>query len=102
MESTEITSDIVFRGEISYEGKLEVSGRVEGKVSSEGALILNSTGFIKGDVKVRQVSLKGDMTGNIACDLISILNSGKLFGDIECKQLQVDRGGVHNGTTIMT
>jgi len=102
MESTELTGDIQFRGEIEYDGKLEISGRVEGQILSEGGLTLNSAGFIKGNVNVRQVTLKGEMVGNIDCDLISILNSGKLFGDITCKQLQVDRGGIHNGTTIMS
>lgn len=102
MEVTEVTSDIIFRGEISYEGRIEISGRIEGTIESEGALILNPTGSFKGNLRVRQVSLKGEMNGNVTCDLLSILNSGKLFGDIECKHLQVDRGGIHNGVTIMT
>ena len=101
METTEVTEDIIFRGEIHYDGKLDVSGKIEGKIVSEGALVINTGGYLKGDVRVRQVTLKGEIVGNVKSELVTIMNSGKIFGDIECKQLQVDRGGIHNGVTIM-
>ncbi|MDH4262972.1 MAG: polymer-forming cytoskeletal protein [Spirochaetia bacterium] len=101
METTEITEDIIFRGEINYDGRLDVSGKLEGKIISEGALVVNNPGFFKGDIRVRQVTLKGEVSANVKCELITIMNSGKIFGDIECKQIQIDRGGIHNGVTIM-
>lgn len=101
METTEITDDIIFRGEIHYEGRLEISGKVEGKIVSEGALSVNAGGYFKGDIRVRQVTIKGEINGNIKCDLVTVLNSGKIFGDIHCKQMQFDRGGIHNGVTLM-
>ncbi|MDH4198849.1 MAG: polymer-forming cytoskeletal protein [Spirochaetia bacterium] len=102
MDTSEITEDIAFRGEIYYEGRVDISGKVEGKIVSDGALSVNVGGYLKGDIQVRQVSLKGEIYGNLNCELVTIQNSGKIFGDIHCKQLQVDRGGVHNGTTIMS
>jgi len=101
MEVTEITDDILFRGQIQYDGRLDVSGKLEGKIISEGALTINLGGFFKGEIRVRQVSLKGEVNGNVKCELLSIMNSGKILGDIECKQIQIDRGGIHNGVTIM-
>lgn len=101
METTEVTDDIIFRGDIQYDGRLDISGKLEGKIISDGALVVNTGGYFKGDVRVRQVTLKGEVQGNIKCELVSIMNSGKIFGDIDCKQIQIDRGGVHNGVTVM-
>jgi len=101
MEVTEITSDIIFRGDITYEGRLEISGKLEGNIHSDGILVVNSGGFFKGDIQVRQVTLKGEVNANAKCELMTIMNSGKIFGDIECKQIQIDRGGIHNGVTVM-
>lgn len=101
MEGSEFTEDIIFRGEIQFEGRLDIRGKVEGKIISEGALNINNSGLVKGDIRVRQVSVKGEVRGNLTSDLVTIMNSGKIFGDIECKQLQVDRGGIHNGVSIM-
>jgi len=101
METTELTDDIIFRGEIQYDGRLDISGKLEGRILSEGALVVNNGGFFKGDIRVRQVTLKGEVNANVKCELVTIMNSGKIFGDIECNQIQIDRGGIHNGVTIM-
>ncbi|MES0491717.1 MAG: polymer-forming cytoskeletal protein [Leptospirales bacterium] len=102
METTHITDDIKFRGEISYEGNLEIEGSVEGKIRSDGALTIEQGGVVKGNVDTRQISIKGDVQGNMKAELINISTSGKVQGDIECKQLQIDRGGIHNGVTSMS
>ncbi len=101
MSQTNISSDIVFRGEVRYEGTLEIDGKVNGKIYSNELLTIGPSGQVKADIAVRQIHIKGEVTGNISGDLVTISGSGKLHGDIECKQLQIERGGIHNGTTVM-
>lgn len=101
MSLTQVSEDILFRGEIRYKGSLEVNGVVQGKIVSDELLTIGPTGKVKADIAVRQLHIKGELTGNIAGDLVTISGSGKLYGDIACKQLQIERGGIHNGTTVM-
>jgi len=102
MDTTYISEDIEFRGDISYEGKLEVNGKFEGRVRSNGALIIGGSGFVKADIEVRQISVKGEVYGNMNSELITLFGSARVRGDLTCKQLQIERGAFHNGTTIMS
>ena len=99
---THISEDIIFRGEIQFGGELNIDGQVEGKINSEGTLLINPSARIKADIHVRQVSIKGNVQGKLEADLITILGGGKVHGDMYCSQLQIERGGTHNGTTIMS
>ena len=101
MSTTTISEDIVFRGEIQYEGHLDIRGEVEGRLLSQDILEVNSGGKVNADIRVKQVHIKGNIEGNIKADSVHIFSSGNLHGDMDCRQLQVDRGGVHNGVTIM-
>lgn len=101
MSTTTISDDILFRGEIQYEGHLAVHGRVEGRLLSNDVLEVSQGGHVNADIYIDQVQIKGDITGNIKATSVHIYNSGKLYGDIDCAQLQIDRGGKHNGVTIM-
>ena len=102
MEVTQIAEDIHFRGNIKYEGSLHVDGKVDGKIESVGLLQINPGGEVKADIHVRQVTIKGSLQGNVSGELVSLGSNGKVYGDIECKQLQVERGGIHNGGTLMS
>ena len=101
MELTRITGDIVFRGEISFDGKLDVEGQVFGRIESEGNIQLHESGFIKGDIFVKNAVVKGKIQGNLTSDSLTIHSGGNVHGDIECRQLQIEKGGVHNGVSIM-
>jgi len=102
METTLISDDILFRGEVKYSGDLQIDGKVEGRIDSDGHLQINPEGDVKAQIKVRQVSIKGKLQGNVSGELITLTSSGKVYGDIECKQLQIERGGFHNGVTLMS
>ena len=102
MSTTTISADIVFRGELRYEGRLDVHGQVDGRIQSSDVLDVGQSGKIKAEIQVKQVNLKGDVDGNVKTDSLHIFSGGKLYGDIDCSQLQIDRGGMHNGVTIMS
>jgi cytoskeletal protein CcmA (bactofilin family) len=101
MSVTRISRDIIFRGEVRYEGSLEIEGVLEGKIISKEMLLIASGAKVKADLNIRQVSIKGEITGNVKAELVTISSGGKIFGDIECTQVQIDRGGVFNGTLVM-
>jgi len=101
METTHIAEDIVFRGELNFEDKLVVDGSIEGKVKTPGHIEVKSGGTIKGDVQTGDIIVKGQVQGNIDANLIQIASTGKIHGDLSCAQIQIDKGGQHNGVTIM-
>lgn len=102
VNSTVVSEDIVFRGEISYDNHLVIEGQVEGSIRSSGRLDISASGRVIGDIFVKQVSIEGFLQGNIKeADSVLIHKSGNLNGDLETRELQIERGGKHTGLTLM-
>jgi len=100
--STIVSRDMKFSGDIQFDGELIIEGIFQGKVKSEGSLIIQPGASLKGDVFVQRVSIKGSIEGNINnASWVQIEQTGNLFGDVETKSLSVKEGGRHNGATIM-
>ena len=99
---TQITEDITFRGEIQFQDQLLIEGKVEGQITSHGKAEITASAEVKADIEVRDLLLKGTLQGNIkASDSFIIASTGKLQGDVSCKSIQIEKGGRHNGSTIM-
>lgn len=102
-ETSEIPQGTTFRGEVRFNSVLKIHGTVEGTVQGGGTLIVDQQGFVNGDVRTEEVDIRGKLQGTISdAQFVHIEKEATLLGDIECKQLQVDKGGVHNGTTVMS
>jgi len=69
---------------------LHVDGKVEGVVDTSFDISVGSTGVIKGLVKARTLVVSGVVEGHVACDRVEIIASGKLIGDIICREFVVE------------
>ena len=99
---TEISHDISFEGEIQFQDQLIIHGKVEGQITSHGKAEISNDAEVKADLEVRDLLLKGKLQGNVnASDSMVISSSGKFQGDVICKSIQIEKGGKHNGTTMM-
>lgn len=97
---SEIPQGTTFRGEARFNSTLVVQGNIEGTVQGMGKLVVN--GSLHGDVRTSEVNIKGKLQGTVAnAKFIHIEKSALVIADLECQQLQVDKGGTHNGTTVM-
>ena len=88
--------------QVEFDDKLLIDGKLEGKIRTQGRIEVTSHAQVKADIEVKDISVSGQLQGNlVASNSVHITGQGKHQGDISCKTLQIDRGGVHNGTTVM-
>lgn len=88
-----ISSEVEIIGTVKTSGSIQVHGRVEGEILSQGDVLLGKSGSIKGNLNVNSVSVAGTIQGNIvAKDRIELKSTAKMMGDIKAKRLAVEDG----------
>jgi cytoskeletal protein CcmA (bactofilin family) len=93
----EVTGDIVFAD------RLQVDGKVNGKLASEsGTLVIGESGHIEAQVDVGICVIHGALHGNlIARSKVEIRKSGRVHGDVIAPVLLVEEGAIFNGAIKM-
>ena len=97
-----IGADMVVEGNIKATEAIRVEGNVNGDVSSEGTLVISSTGKVVGNIKGNNIMIAGTIEG----DLLSggrteVASTGKIIGNIRTKSLIVDENAVFQGQCTM-
>ena len=65
-------------------------------------MIVGELGKVKGNIQAEHIMLFGYVEGDVvAKDLIEIMHTGKLIGDIEAANLTIQKGGLFSGTSKM-
>lgn len=97
--TTVLTSDCEFKGALAFSGELELHGRLEGTVESEGgALTIGEQAMIKAEIRVNDVLIYGKVQGNIyATGRIEIRGKAEIYGDLYSNRLAMDDGVVFVG-----
>ena len=88
---------------LSGSGIVKIEGEYYGEVYIDGELILEKSGCINGNIKVKIAYISGSITGNIKCsDLLHITSTGKITGDIESSAILMDEGAIFIGYSRMS
>jgi cytoskeletal protein CcmA (bactofilin family) len=88
-----LSAELEIIGTIKTSGSVQIDGRVEGEVISQGDVILGKSGTVKGNLNVNSISVSGTIVGNItAKDRIELKSTARLMGDIKAKRLAVEDG----------
>ena len=100
--SSIIGADMVVDGDIRAKEAVRVEGSVTGDVETEGALIISSSGKVKGKVKGSSIIIGGSLEGDLTSGgRTEVASTGKVIGNIRTKSLVVDENGVFQGQCIM-
>lgn len=100
--SSIIGTDMVIEGNITAKEAVRVEGTVNGNVETEGALIISSSGSVKGDVKGSSIIIGGSLEGDLCSGgRTEVSSTGKVIGNIRTKSLIVDENAVFQGQCIM-
>jgi cytoskeletal protein CcmA (bactofilin family) len=88
-----------FRGDFELNGLLRIDGAFEGTIESEGKVLVGRHGSaIAPFIRARAVVIGGKVKGNItASEMVTILSTGSVDGDIETPRLLAEEGVVLNG-----
>jgi cytoskeletal protein CcmA (bactofilin family) len=101
-DTTIIGSGSKFDGTLNTSGVVRVDGYFGGELIIAGSLIVGENGYIKGNIKSDKVTIAGKVEGNINCTgCLELTSSGKLYGDIEVKNVSIEDGAVFEGKCIM-
>lgn len=92
-----------FRGTLTFEGRVRLDGRFEGKIFSGGTLIVGEGAEVRADIEVGTlIALGGEVWGAVlARDLVELHAGATIHGDIETPKLFIDKGAVFDGRCSM-
>ena len=87
--TTILTADCEFKGALAFSGELQLHGRVEGTIESEGGtLTVGEEAMVKAEVKVNDVLIYGKVQGNIyATGRVEVRGKAEVYGDIHSNRL---------------
>jgi cytoskeletal protein CcmA (bactofilin family) len=94
---------IEINGDIAFSDRLQVDGRVSGKVTSEsGTLIIGELGQLDAQIDVGVCVVHGSVNGNLAArSKVEIRRTGRVHGDVMTPVLLVEEGAIFNGAIKM-
>jgi len=81
---------------------LRISGKFEGTLDTKGSLMIGKKADIKANITGEDISVAGNVSGNIkATNIVRLESSARLNGDIETVRLSISEGAVLNGRIHM-
>ncbi len=99
---TVIADDIAFKGSLKFKNSLKIKGSFEGRIETDGQLIVGREAKVSADVKATEVNISGVFSGKIkALKKIELFKKSKTTGDIVAPELTIESGSIFNGTCIM-
>lgn len=101
--TTVLTADCEFKGALAFSGELQLHGRLEGTIESEGgALTIGEEAMIKAEIRVNDVQIYGKVQGNIhATGRIELRGKAEVYGDLHTNRLAMDDGVIFVGRSTM-
>ena len=95
--------DTVFSGLLNYSGTVRIDGKFEGQVTTADTLIIGETGHLMAEISAGTIICMGYVEGNLmASQKIEIHSTSKVVGNIKSPALNIELGGVFDGTCDMT
>ncbi len=88
-----IGPDVEITGNIKCESNIQLHGKLNGDLTCGALASIGKASVIKGNVSTENISLAGQLNGNIAAkDKIELKAAARLHGDIRAKRLTVEDG----------
>jgi cytoskeletal protein CcmA (bactofilin family) len=97
-----IGKNIQIRGKLAGSEDLVVEGRIEGTVALKNHLTIEQSGVVDADVEVRDLTVHGEMRGDIHADgTVSVSNAAKVIGNIRAPKIILEDGARFKGSIEM-
>jgi cytoskeletal protein CcmA (bactofilin family) len=99
---TIIGPSIKVKGNFNGQGNIVVEGILEGSLKTNGDVFIGDRAKISASIEAKEARIGGEVSGNIKIKKhAEIVASAKIFGDIECSSMSVERGAIFNGKCVM-
>jgi cytoskeletal protein CcmA (bactofilin family) len=98
-----IAPGLFLRGELRGEDDLIIEGRVEGEITLKKHLTIETSGVIVADVQTQNITIKGEMRGNMtAADKVEIHEGARVVGNITAPRVVIAEGARFKGHIDMS
>lgn len=92
-----------FTGTMKVAGSLQIDGRFEGNVNTEGHLVIGAEGKVKTCINAEEVTIAGTLIGDInSKGDVLLLETGRILGNIEAPKIHMTDGVVVQGSLNIT
>ncbi len=89
-------------GELRFKDTFRIDGQLEGKVISEGNLVIGERGRVEGELRVRNVFVSGEFRGSIhEAHRVEVGATGRVYGEVQTQALVVEDGAILEGSSSM-
>jgi cytoskeletal protein CcmA (bactofilin family) len=92
-----------FEGVLAFEGRVRVDGKLRGRVTSDGVLILGPTADVDAQIEVGTLIVRGATVRGevVAKRLVEVYSPSKVLANVRTAQLFLDKGASFDGTCTM-
>ena len=91
-----ISEDLVIEGDLESRGIVEFGGVINGNVTAD-TLVVTQTGQLNGGVQAAHVEIKGQLTGTVHAQNVTINPAATVAADINYDRLSVASGAAVQG-----
>lgn len=89
-------------GKFQVEGNIRIDGNFKGELEGNADLIIGEGAYIEATIKVRNLTVMGEVHGNVACtEKLEIHNTGKVVGEIKAGKLIIEENAIFEGSSLM-
>ena len=97
-----ISVGTIIKGEIVSSSDIRIDGTFEGKIQSNGRVVIGESASVKGDVICENLDLWGKVDGNVYVkDTLSLKQGCSVDGNVHIRRFCVELGSTFNGNCKM-
>ncbi len=89
------------QGDIRSSGGVRIDGDFGGTIDIAGNLVIGEQAKVVATITANNVQVQGVVQGNITAKRLEVLDTGKLWGDIQVESFVLDDGGFYQGKSKM-
>lgn len=91
------------QGAVKAQGNVRIEGGLEGELCCDGHVIVSKSADLRANVAAASAQVWGIVQGNVCVEgRLEILETGRVWGDVQVGSLQIAEGGLLRGACVMT
>ena len=96
-----LAANAAVKGTLTSEGDVRIDGTFDGDITAGGSVAIGEAAKVEGNTKGQAVAVAGMVRGDIEAKRISVLRTGRVWGDLNTNSLTTEEGGFIQGVITM-
>ena len=98
---TVVGANTSMKGDVRSSGGVRIEGDFEGTIEIAGNLVIGESSKVVAQISAHNVQIQGAVQGDVTARRLEILDTGKLWGNIQVDSFVLDDGGFFRGQSKM-